>query len=265
MKLEILECLPKESPKSPPLLFLHGASHGAWCWKENFLPYFAQKGYAAYALSFRGHGDSEGYENLHAFTLKDYLNDALEVIPNLKRKPVLIGHSMGGTVVQMILHRHPDKIKAAVLMASNPPQGMAKDLWRMIFISLGDVIRLARFNKGKKGSFPAEKFFSQKLPDEKKDEYSKLMQPESNLVRKELLKRNVPETIDIKVPILVLGSKKDRWFSEKTTASIGKTYKTKPVIFADVSHDMMLDPNWRMVADEVLNFLHASRINKKIK
>ena len=41
-----------------PLLFVHGAWHAAWCWDEHFLGYFADRGYRAVALSFRGHGDS---------------------------------------------------------------------------------------------------------------------------------------------------------------------------------------------------------------
>jgi pimeloyl-ACP methyl ester carboxylesterase len=32
-----------------PLLFVHGARHGAWCWDEHFLDFFADRGYACYA------------------------------------------------------------------------------------------------------------------------------------------------------------------------------------------------------------------------
>jgi len=58
MKLEILSEKPKGTQKQKPILFVHGAWHGAWCW-EKFLPYFAENGYAAYAVSLRGHGNSE--------------------------------------------------------------------------------------------------------------------------------------------------------------------------------------------------------------
>eukprot|EP00955_Chlamydomonas_euryale_P040753 351801-Chlamydomonas_euryale.AAC.16 len=49
----------------PPLLFLHGSYHGAWCWQENFLPFFADVGYNAYALSFRGQGESVSLTEQH--------------------------------------------------------------------------------------------------------------------------------------------------------------------------------------------------------
>lgn len=85
MKLEVLEYLSEINQGESPLLFLHGAYHGAWCWKENFLPYFSSKGFTYYALSLRGHGESEGREKLHSFSLKDYMEDVLETLLILKK------------------------------------------------------------------------------------------------------------------------------------------------------------------------------------
>jgi pimeloyl-ACP methyl ester carboxylesterase len=42
-----------------PLLFVQGGYHAAWCWDENFLDYFADKGFRAVAVSLRGHGLSD--------------------------------------------------------------------------------------------------------------------------------------------------------------------------------------------------------------
>jgi pimeloyl-ACP methyl ester carboxylesterase len=49
MQLEVIANAKNET-RPAPILFVHGAWHAAWCW-ENFLPYFAQQGYAAYAIS----------------------------------------------------------------------------------------------------------------------------------------------------------------------------------------------------------------------
>jgi pimeloyl-ACP methyl ester carboxylesterase len=46
------------SDRPTPLLFVHGAWHGAWCWDEYFLDFFAGRGYRALAVSLRGHGNS---------------------------------------------------------------------------------------------------------------------------------------------------------------------------------------------------------------
>jgi hypothetical protein len=58
--------------------------------------------------------------------------------------------------------------------------------------------------------------------------------------------------------VLVLGSKKDVIFPEKTVKSIGRAYETHPIIFNDICHDMMLDPEWRDVADAIHTFLSAT-------
>ena len=46
MHLELLTQEPEATPHSTPFLFVHGA----WCWAEHFLPYFAQHGYVSHAL-----------------------------------------------------------------------------------------------------------------------------------------------------------------------------------------------------------------------
>lgn len=266
MKLEVLEYLPEVNSKFPPLLFVHGAFHGAWCWKENFLPYFASKGFPSYALSFRGHGESEGLEILHSFSLSDYMNDVLEAMLLLK-KPVLIGHSMGGGVVQKILHLYPDKIKAAVLIASVPPNGLLKDVLRLIFTNFRETLQMMLFSKGRRSNFPPNLLFSKELPVEKRDEFLRILQPDSIKAIKECYRPIVPKSLSSKVPILILGSKKDYMISEKSTIFTGSTYKTEPVIFPDLSHDMMLDPNWEAVADRILDFLfeYASESEKRCK
>ncbi|MBY9078355.1 alpha/beta hydrolase [Paenibacillus sp. HN-1] len=255
MKLEILEYLPELSSSQSSLLFIHGGSHGAWCWKENFLPYFSSKGFPSYALSLRGHGESEGNESIHFFSLNDYMNDVLEVISQLSEKPVLIGHSLGGALVQKILCLYPEKIQAAVLMSTTPPDGMFRDFRRLLISRYKDIYQIRLFDKGKSRHMPPQVFFSPDLPAEKRDEYLGLLQPESTKAQRELMRRIVPRSVSVKVPLLILGSTQDWFFPGKTVATIGEKYKTEPVIFNNICHDMMLDPNWRTVADQILPFL----------
>ena len=93
----------------------------AWCWDENFLSFFADKGYRAVALSFRGHGNSPTDKPLRTCSVADYLDDVRSVADALPTPPVVIGHSMGGLIVQKYLESH--EAPAGVLMTSMPPQG----------------------------------------------------------------------------------------------------------------------------------------------
>ncbi|OAD23522.1 hydrolase, alpha/beta fold family protein, partial [Candidatus Thiomargarita nelsonii] len=124
MNLEILSEIPSTISHKTPILFVHGAWHGAWCWKENFLPHFAKNGYQAYALSLRGHGNSPTDKKLNRLRIADYVADIEKEVNKMSQKPILIGHSMGGFVVQKYLETHP--VPAAILMASLPPQGILR-------------------------------------------------------------------------------------------------------------------------------------------
>ena len=43
-----------QAKQRPPLLFVHGSFHAAWCWREHFMPHFAAAGWDTLAVSLRG-------------------------------------------------------------------------------------------------------------------------------------------------------------------------------------------------------------------
>lgn len=92
MDLELLSRHPDGAPRPTPLLFVHGAWHGAWCWQEYFLPYFAEHGYSAHALSLRGHAGSASDKPLRQVRIRDYVADLAQTIDELPRQPILIGN-----------------------------------------------------------------------------------------------------------------------------------------------------------------------------
>ena len=44
----------KQRIENPPLVFVHGSYHAAWCWAEHWLPFFSAYGYDCYAVSLLG-------------------------------------------------------------------------------------------------------------------------------------------------------------------------------------------------------------------
>lgn len=117
IRLEVLSRRPKGAVRPTPLLFVHGAYSSARIWEPFFLPYFADHGYAVHAVSLRGHGGSEIRGRLAAARLRDYVSDVAEAAQRLETPPAVIGHSMGGMVVQHYLNIGP--APAAVLLASD--------------------------------------------------------------------------------------------------------------------------------------------------
>jgi pimeloyl-ACP methyl ester carboxylesterase len=84
-----------------PLLLVHGGLHGWWAW-EAWMGLLAAAGWRCFAMSLRNHTDSRSIPDAAYFHLKvaDYVADVAAVQDWLGEPPVLIGHSMGGIVVQ---------------------------------------------------------------------------------------------------------------------------------------------------------------------
>jgi pimeloyl-ACP methyl ester carboxylesterase len=82
----------------PPVLLLHGGGQTRHAWTKT-AEALARKGYMAYALDQRGHGDSDWMAD-GAYGFSDYAADAKAVAAELTRrsgtKPIAIGASLGG-------------------------------------------------------------------------------------------------------------------------------------------------------------------------
>jgi len=255
--LEIISRYPKASEHATPLLFVHGAFCGAWVWEKHFLPYFAEHGCAAHALSLRGHGRSSGRERLLWASIEDYVQDLHQAVTQLGTQPVLIGHSMGGVVVQKYLQNKT--LPAAVLMASGPPQGMLTAslmmalrnplLYYQICLLQTFGMRLSSANVLRKA------VFSDLLPDAKAYEFFSRVQNESLRVAMELAWPHSVRLADPPPRLLVLGAEQDFFISPILVRATAEAYRTKAVVFPDMSHAMMLDVGWRQVADYILDWL----------
>jgi 3-oxoadipate enol-lactonase len=102
------------------VVFLHGMGGGARAWTPQ-LTTFAAAGLQPVALDLPGYGAREpvshmSFEELAADVEAAIAERALD-------RPVLIGHSLGGMVVQAALRRRPDAYRAAVLACTSPAFG----------------------------------------------------------------------------------------------------------------------------------------------
>jgi non-heme chloroperoxidase len=247
--LEVLSCAPKSKAHSTPLLFIHGAYAGAWCWAENFLPYFAEAGYASHAVSLRGHGGSIGRDVLDTLSIDDYVRDARAVAATLPQLPVLIGHSMGGMVVQKFLEQSP--VPAAVLMASVPPHGLMTSAFGLAFNNPGMMRDLNRLLGGGPVALDTlrDAMFAQPVSGERLRAYCRLMQPESHRAIWDMTLFNLPLVHRMhRPPMLVLGAEHDQLIPAPQVALTASTYGVNAKIFSGFGHGMMLERDWNKIA-----------------
>ncbi|MBW0435717.1 alpha/beta hydrolase [Leptospira yasudae] len=249
------------SSKNPPILFAHGAWHGAWCWKENFIPYFQKAGYDVYSLDMRGHGKSSNRGGSFRWhSIRNYVQDVQEVLSKLPQPPILIGHSMGGLVVQKILEN--THVPKAVLLASVPPHGVfkitleillkhpIKFLKVLLTMSLLPVVENPKIGR--------KLFFSKSISDEKALHYASQMQDESFLAFLDMLVLTLPKPKKVKTPLLVLGGEKDRFFAPWEVKRTANAYQAESEIFPGMGHNMMLDEGWEKVARRIDSYLSDS-------
>ena len=258
MHLEVITRKPKGLAHARPLLFVHGAFSGAWVWDEHYLPWFAERGWEAHALSLRGHGASEGAEQVRFARLRDYVEDVEQVLAGMPTMPVLIGHSLGGMIVQKLLHRHP--VPAAVLMASAPPHGTLGTLFGMAFtnptllseLTIAQSIGTAATN----GRAIARALFSDHTPVPEVYRHMLRFREESLLINLDLLGLDLPPSLPLlETPVLVLGAANDQFIYEGALRATADTYRTRAEVFPDMAHAMMLDHDWEKPAARIAEWL----------
>jgi pimeloyl-ACP methyl ester carboxylesterase len=258
MQLEVIERKAEARSSSLPVLFVHGAWHGAWCWEENFMPYFAERGFDCYAFSMRGHGGSGCEERFHLSGIDDYVADLASVVDQLSPSPALVGHSMGGLVVQRYLETHT--APAAVLLASVPPRGATRFVTRIARMHPLVFLRyLATQNPRTAVATPEltrDAFFSPDIPPEMLERYFSRIGTESARAALEMMALRFPRAGRVKgTPVLVLGAANDIVFCPEEVKATARAYGVEAEIFDDMAHDMMLEAGWHGVADRIMDWL----------
>lgn len=82
--------------KDKTYLLVHGAWHGAWCWNK-VVPLMTNEGYKVIAIDLPSHGkDTTNASNV---TFDDYVKKVTDTAIKLDGKVIMVGHSMGGTVI----------------------------------------------------------------------------------------------------------------------------------------------------------------------
>ena len=235
-----------------PLLFVHGACGTAGIWDDHFLGFFADKGYRAVALSFRGHGASSLSRPLHSCSIADYVEDVHAVVAKLESAPVLIGHSMGCWVVLKYCQMHG--APAAVLMAPGTPQGLRRWAVRAALRHPLVVLRSSTFGNPadffSTAALTREFIFSAHTPEAIVRSCAARLQPESRRAARETVNR-LPDVSLVKAPMLVLGADADGMRVAGDASAVARLYQADAEIFPDMGHVMMLEPGWPAVAEKI--------------
>lgn len=244
--------------RTKTIVFIHGLFQNPHSW-EKWEEYFNSLGYKCYSPAYPLHeGDPVDLRTninptLGKLTFAQVVDSLCTYIENLPEKPILVGHSMGGLVVQKLVEM--GKGTAGVCIDSAPPKGIFSFKWSFLKANLSTINPL----KGDSVCLPSVEWFhyafcNTMTMEETQREYDKFVVPES---------RNIPRSstgnegkIDFHRPhnpLLFIAGEKDniipsslnrRNFEAYTDTNSRKDFK----IFNDRTHYICGQKNWEEVA-----------------
>jgi len=260
----------------PPLVFIHGSYHGAWCWAEHWMPYFSSQGYNVYAISLRGTFGSAPPEGTKSIRIDEHVSDLDAFIRRVcpsDVKPIIIAHSMGGMVLMKYLESETTApLAGAAWLCSTPPSGNVPMTKRFIKerpfaafkIVLGFVFKFATFFP----YFARQLFFSKEVDKKDLGRYMKNFRKDSKIgLDLGDLNRQLPilsannagqaTWLEKAPPRYVLGAEKDYIIDIEGLKEMATFLDVEAELLREAPHDVMLGPQWRAGAERLGRWLSA--------
>lgn len=210
------------------------------------------------AVDLRGHGYKTGSYN--KARLKNYIADVETIINEYETKPILVGHSLGCSIIRHIAAK--DTYPATILIAPIPPAA----IFRKIFIKLilkHPVLSLKSFLTLNMRPWITSRisprlFFSAILSRERAHKYLQQMQGESfNLFLYDLLR---DKTLTSRAAAtLVVAAEVDSFFNLKAQKRTAQLLEADFMTAAQVGHDVMLDVDNTRIASEIQAWIKQLR------
>ena len=255
-----------------PLMLIHGAWLSSRSW-ENFADYFGKRGFAVSAPEWpRKHGDveqlREDAEELAGLGLAEIVDHYEALIRELDHPPVLIGHSFGGLIVEVLLDRGLGR--AGVAMSPAPPKGILVLPFSSLKAASPALAHPSRWH-GIVTLTPEEfsyGFVNTFSPEEAAAAYERYAVPETGQIFYEAGFANFhlhpPTQVHFKseqrAPLLIVGADKDNTVPASVSRAQYKKYehspaKTEYVEFEGRPHLFVVGEGWEEVAESIDSWL----------
>ncbi|MFT5587265.1 MAG: pimeloyl-ACP methyl ester carboxylesterase [Cognaticolwellia sp.] len=238
------------SGSGPLLVLLHGIGLGKWIWERDQAHWAETLGLSSLALDFKGHG-SEAGQDVRLEELADQVNALLDT---LDQPVVLVGHSMGGLVAQMVASRR--ELHGVVCVASAPPKGVflrpTKAGIRAILPKLAGLVR------GKPLALSDNAYLAcgfDQLEEPTRGQALARLIPWPNALAKDLAigRPDIPLG-GISSPILVIHGFKDPIVTLHQSRLLADHYGAVLWRFDDVAHHPMLEPSGLRITEAIAEF-----------
>jgi pimeloyl-ACP methyl ester carboxylesterase len=252
---------------APTIVFVHGMYMTPACW-DSWRKRLGAQGYECLAPAWPGRDrsvadlrrDAES-GSLAKLSLSDVIERHASLIAALPRKPIVIGHSMGGLVAQLLLQR--GLVAAAVAVSSAPPQGVLALSWPFLKANWGHANPFVSKSRPVAMSFERFQYcFTNGLPlAQQRAAYETYVVPESRRVPAESL--TATAHVDFRkpgAPLLMIAGADDHLIPAALNRANYRKYQrpgsvTELLEFAGRTHFIIGQDGWEEVADATTTWL----------
>lgn len=211
----------------------------------------AGRGFEVHAVSVRGHGASEPAGRFA--TVLSYAEDLFAALAAVGERPILVGHSSGGYVTQLLITgavgRRP-RLAGAVLLCSSPVNIGAYFVSRGL---RGEATVDIRALLQREPEAVRHAFFRPDISAEELERHRLRMVDEPPLLTlSSMLLRPHPERC--RTPTLVIAAECDTVFDVAAQRETAEAYDAELVVVPGATHNLMLDPAWPVAGDAIERF-----------
>jgi len=223
--------------KLVPYVLIHGMWGTNNQWRD-----FGNHGHETVVANLYGHTTNATKRCLDYVSMNTYINDIIRHIPG---PSVLIGHSLGALVAQVVATRAPRLVKGLVLMASVPPGGIRIPFQARFLRYFWPILTGRGFTLTEKD----KEFVSQGLPVQ--------FGPESGRVLREIMFGKFKVT-RLYCPVLVIVASRDQFYPFRVQEKIADLHNAD-ITWCNSTHMLHIDPNVREQVFERINGWAATR------
>jgi len=256
--IERIVYTPKQRKHETPILMAHGMWHGAWCW-EAWQKLFAEWGWESIAYSLPGHAKSPVQRPIWLCTYDYYLAFVRDEVDRLSRKPILMGHSMGGGLAQWYLRHIGDDLPAIVLVAPWTSHNAAVESGPL-FLKLDPLgpLRISLAWNAQPIINTPQRAARALITDNallSPEELFARLGTESALV---LMQHNPPfwhPAENVKTPMLLVAGEKDAVVPVEGLRWSAKHYHADFVVIPNAGHNLMMEKSSQETAQQINDWL----------
>jgi pimeloyl-ACP methyl ester carboxylesterase len=247
------------------IVMIHGMCCGGWYW-ENFRNFFKQEGYQCLAPTLRFHDVDPAagpHPQIGTVSLRDYAEDLENQIRQLGTRPIIMGHSMGGLLAQILGSR--GLARALVLLTPAPPAGISGLRPAVLRGFQSGLSRWGFWRKPFRQTFAeAEYSVLNRMPAERRPEVFSRFVYESGRAACEIgfwffdaRKAARVDSDRVDCPILVVAGTHDRMTPASICRRVAAKYAAVATYkeFGGHSHWVTAEPGWQEIAQYVACWL----------